>query len=205
MAIYRLEAKVISRGGNGRSVVAAAAYRAGKTLHDELKDKVHDYTRRVKSVIQSLILAPEGAPEWVRDTAALWNAVEMGEKRKDAQLAREIVLSLPRELTKEAQFQLALDWANKELVSHGMVVEVSHHCDRNGTNPHAHLLCTMRKFDGEKFSAKKSREWNDVEWLVKQRASWAEAANAALEKAGRPERIDRRWSRSPSWALRPPP
>jgi ATP-dependent exoDNAse (exonuclease V) alpha subunit len=192
MAIYRLEAKIFSRESRGRSVVAAAAYRTGRRLRDELRNQVYDYARRSAGVLHSVILAPQGAPDWVRDSCALWNAIERGEKRKDAQLAREIVLSLPRELTKEAQFQLALDWAEKELVKYGMVVEVSHHIDRHGTNPHAHLLCTLRKLEGETFSAKKPREWNEVEWLVRQRASWADAANAALEKAGRPERIDHR-------------
>jgi ATP-dependent exoDNAse (exonuclease V) alpha subunit len=192
MAIYRLEAQIISRGTGRRSVISAAAYRTGKKLRDELRQKIHDYTHRAKSVLRSLILAPEGAPAWVRDSCSLWNAVERGEKRIDAQLAREILLSLPRELTTEAQFQLAVDWANKELVSLGMVVEVCHHNDKDGTNPHAHLLCTMRKLDGDKFAAKKSREWNSIEWLVKQRASWAGAENAALEKAGSTERVDHR-------------
>jgi len=192
MAIYRLEAQIISRGKGARSVIAAAAYRTGKKLKDEVSKKIHDYTHRARTVLQSVILAPEGAPAWVRETRSLWNAVERGEKRKDAQLAREVLLSLPRELSREAQFQLVLDWAEQELVRHGMVVEISHHSDRGGTNPHAHLLCTLRRLDGDKFSAKKSREWNDVAWLLKQRESWADAVNDALEKAGRVERVDHR-------------
>lgn len=106
MAIYRLEAKVFSREKRGRSVVAAAAYRAGKKLRDALADKVFDYTRRTKGVVATTILTPEGAPEWAGESGQLWNRVEAGEKRVDAQLAREFILSVPPELNPEAQFAL---------------------------------------------------------------------------------------------------
>jgi ATP-dependent exoDNAse (exonuclease V) alpha subunit len=192
MAIFRLEAKVFSREKKGRSVIAAAAYRAGTKLKDEIRDKTFDYARRVKGVIQSAIFAPEGAPAWATNSGQLWNAVEAGEKRADAQLAREFVLAVPPELPAAAQFQTAVDWAKRELVTSGMVAEVSLHHTKSGKNPHVHILCTMRKIDGEKFSAKKSREWNDVGMLAKQRESWAAAVNDALEKAGRDERVDHR-------------
>jgi len=192
MAIFRLEAKIFGREKRGRSVIAAAAYRAGTKLKDELRDKIFDYARRTKGVIHSDILAPEDAPGWVHDSGQLWNRVEAGEKRIDAQLAREFILAVPRELTADAQFETAVDWAKKELVTSGMVAEISLHHPKDGKNPHVHILCTMRKLEGEKFSAKKPREWNDVGLLVKQRESWAAAVNAALEKAGREERVDHR-------------
>jgi ATP-dependent exoDNAse (exonuclease V) alpha subunit len=192
MAIFRLEAKVFSREKRGRSVIAAAAYRAGTKLKDEIRDKTFDYARRVKGVIQSTIFAPEGAPAWVHNSGQLWNMVEACEKRVDAQLAREFILAVPRELSPDAQFQTAVDWAQKELVTSGMIAEISLHHPKDGKNPHVHILCTMRKLDGEKFSAKKPQEWNDVGLLVKQRESWADAVNAALEKAGRDERVDHR-------------
>jgi len=192
MALFRLEAKVFSREKRGRSVVAAAAYRSGTKLRDELREKTFDYSRRGAGVIHSTILAPEGAPAWATDSTQLWNAVEAGEKRKDAQLAREFVLAVPPELSGDAQFQTAVDWAKTELVGSGMVAEVSLHHTKSGKNPHVHILCTMRKLEGETFSAKKPREWNDVGFLVKQRESWANAVNAALEQAGRRERVDHR-------------
>ncbi len=192
MALFRLEAKVFSREKRGRSVIAAAAYRAGTKLMDEVREKTFDYTRRVKGVIQSMILAPEGAPAWVFDSGQLWNTVERSEKRADAQLAREFILAVPPELSADEQFKTAVDWAKKELVTSGMVAEISLHHPVSGTNPHVHILCTMRKIDGEKFSVKKSREWNDVGFLAKQRESWANAVNVALEKAGRNERVDHR-------------
>lgn len=190
--MFRLEAKIFSREKRGRSVIAAAAYRAGSKLKDELRNKIFDYGRRSKGVVDSAILAPEGAPAWAHDSNQLWNTVEAGEKRKDAQLAREFILAVPPELSADAQFRTASDWAQTNLVNSGMVAEVSLHHTKTGKNPHVHILATMRKLDGETFSSKKATEWNDVGLLVKQRESWAEAVNAALENAGRDERVDHR-------------
>src|SRR5271170_6893749 len=125
MALYRYEAKVFSREKRNRSVIAAAAYRAGTKLKDELRGKTFDYARREKGVVDSIILAPENAPAWVFDPEQLWNKVEKGEKRVDAQLAREFIIAIPPELDAQAQFKTVVDWAQKELVASGMIAEVS--------------------------------------------------------------------------------
>lgn len=192
MAIFRLEAKLISRGKQGRSVVAAAAYRAGKKLFGEREAKTHDYSRRSKGVVATTIVGPEGAPEWITDPAQLWNRVESCEKRVDAQLAREFIVALPKELPANDQLQLAVGWTREKLVSAGMVAQVSLHHPKDGENPHAHILCPTRRLDGEGFAATKAREWNDVKVLMQQRESWAEAVNAALERAGVTTRVDHR-------------
>src|SRR5580700_9173185 len=191
MAIYRLEAKIISRG-NGHSAVAAAAYRTGTKIRDERAGRVHDYSSRTKGVVETVILRPENSPEWTAQTASLWNAVEQGEKRKDAQLSREFILAVPKELSSKEQFECAVGWAQAELVSKGMIAEVSLHNPKSGKNPHVHILATMRTLDGDKFSAKKPREWNEKAQLHDWRESWCKAENDALEKAGRPERVDHR-------------
>ena len=190
MAIYRCEAKIISRG-SGHSAVAAAAYRTGTKIRDERAGRIHDYSGRTKGVVESVILRPENSPEWTAQTASLWNSVELAERRKDAQLSREFILAVPRELSSKEQFQLAVGWAQAELVSKGMIAEVSLHDNGKG-NPHCHILATMRTIEGDKFSAKKPREWNDKELLIHWRESWCKAENDALEKAGRPERVDHR-------------
>jgi ATP-dependent exoDNAse (exonuclease V) alpha subunit len=192
MALYRLEAKIFSREKRGRSVVAASAYRSGSKMRDERSDKVHDYSRRSRGVVKSVILRPENSPEWTGDPNTLWNTVELGEKRVDAQLAREFILAVPPELDDEQQFQLAAQWAQTELVNHGMVAEISLHHPKTGTNPHVHILCTMRRLEGDKFSAKKATDWNHVGVLMEWRESWGEAVNGALEKAGCPQRVDHR-------------
>jgi ATP-dependent exoDNAse (exonuclease V) alpha subunit len=191
MAIYRCEARIITRG-KGHSAVAAAAYRTGTKIKDERAGVTHNYSSRQKGIVESVILRPDNSPEWTASTATLWNEVERSEKRKDARLAREFILTLPRELSPEDNFQLTVEWVQSKLVSKGMVVEISVHNPKGGNNPHAHVLCTMRTIEGDKFSAKKPREWNDVAVLMDWRKSWEVTANAALEKAGRPERIDSR-------------
>jgi hypothetical protein len=191
MAIYRCEARIITRG-KGHSAVAAAAYRTGSKIQDERAGITHNYSSRQKGVVESVILRPENSPAWTAKTDTLWNEVERSEKRKDARLAREFILSLPKELSPKENFQLTVEWVQGNLVSKGMVVEVSLHNPKGGNNPHAHVQCTLRTIEGDKFSAKKPREWNDVEVLLDQRESWGKAVNAALEKAGRPERVDHR-------------
>ncbi len=108
MAIYRLNTQAISRS-QGRSIVACAAYRAGEKLEDLRYEKTHDY-RRKQDVVHKEILLPENAPEWMRDRETLWNHIEEIEKRKDARLAREVQIALPRELTLEQNQELAREF-----------------------------------------------------------------------------------------------
>ena len=93
MAIYHFSAKVISRA-NGSSAVASAAYRAAERLHDDRLGRDHDFSNKA-GVVYSEIMLPQGAPERLNDRATLWNEVEAGEKRKDAQLAREMGIPAP--------------------------------------------------------------------------------------------------------------
>jgi hypothetical protein len=96
-----------------------------------------------RALVKSAILAPDGAPGWVFDPGQLWNTVERSEKRVDAQLAREIILAVPPELSPAEQFQTAADWAKKELVGSGMVAEISLHHPASGTNPHVHIMALL--------------------------------------------------------------
>ena len=93
MAIYHLEAKVISRG-TGRSAVAAAAYMSCSQILNDYDGVQHDYTRKRGLVWQQIFL-PEYAPAEWSDRGTLWNAVEENEKTKDSRLAREFVVALP--------------------------------------------------------------------------------------------------------------
>lgn len=192
MAVYRCEARVVGRSG-GRSATAAAAYRAGERIHDARTGDVHDYARR-SGVLWSDILAPENAPDWMRDRAQLWNAVEAAERRKDAQLAREFILSLPHELNDAQRAELLREFVAEQFVARGMVADVSLHAPhRQGDerNHHAHVMLTMRSLLGEGFGPKQ-REWNRTEQLEQWREAWAAYQNRALERAGSQERVDSR-------------
>jgi ATP-dependent exoDNAse (exonuclease V) alpha subunit len=195
MAIYRFEAKVVGRAGRsgGRSVVASAAYRSGSNLYDEKYEVRHDYTRRQAGVVYTEILAPDGAPSWVADREKLWNEVERKEdesnRRASAQLAREFVPALPVELSTEQRRELVLGFVKDELVARGMVADVSIHESKDGKNPHAHVLCTMREVDQNGFG-KKVRDWNDKEVLIHWREAWEQHCNTALEAAHLETRVD---------------
>ena len=181
-------ASVVKRSA-GHSAVAAAAYRAGEKLADERADKVHDYSRR-RGVDAAEILAPPGAPAWALNRETLWNRVEAAEQRADSQVAREIRVAIPIELSRDAGRELIRDYVKKEFVDRGMVADVAWH-DEGGRNPHAHILLTMRQIDRDDFGPK-VRQWNDKKNLAGWREAWADAANHALEAHGSPERIDHR-------------
>ncbi|PYD79194.1 Ti-type conjugative transfer relaxase TraA [Komagataeibacter oboediens] len=148
MAIYHLHAKVISRA-TGRSAVAAAAYRAASRLHDLRLDRDHDFSNK-SGVVHSEILLPDGAPKRFLDRATLWNEVEAIEKRKDAQLAREVEFSIPREMTQAQGIALARDFVREQFVERGMVADLNVHWDigEDGqAKPHAHVMLSTRRIE----------------------------------------------------------
>jgi len=158
-------------------------------MEDERTGLVHDYTRKA-GVVETMMLLPEGAPAWASDPAQLWNRVEAGEKRKDAQTAREINIALPVELDAEQRKALVVEYCRDQFTSQGMVADVSFH-DADQNNPHVHIMLTMRRFDGDGFGPK-AREWNEKQTLEQWRGQWAEHTNRALEQAGQEARIDHR-------------
>ena len=188
MAIYHLHAKMVSRA-EGRSAVGAAAYRSGSCLTDERTGYSFDYTDK-PGVEHTEIIAPEGAAAWVYDRTTLWNTVERSERRKDAQVARELEIALPVELSKDQQVELMRDFVRRSFVSKGMVADFAIHRD-NPENPHAHLLLTTRSLTETGFGLKR-RDWNAKAQLVAWRGEWAQSANEHLARAGLDIRIDHR-------------
>jgi ATP-dependent exoDNAse (exonuclease V) alpha subunit len=199
-----LSVKVISRS-SGRSAVAAAAYRGAERLHDERLDRDHDFTNK-DGVVHSEVLLPEGAPEEFADREKLWNAVEAAEKRKDAQLAREVEFAIPRELTKEQGIELAREFAE------GRVRRKGH--DRRPQcplgywrgrqpKPHAHVMLTMREVVGKDGFGAKVRDWNKAELVEQWRERWADHVNERLAELDIDARIDHRSLEAQGIALEP--
>ena len=141
MAIYHLEAKIVSRG-TGRSVVAAAAYMGCDVITNEYDGITHDYTRKGGLTWEHIFLPAQAPPEW-HDRGTLWNAVENAEKAKDSRLARELIAALPVELPAEEWKTILTDYVTEQFVSDGMCADVAIH-DTDGHNPHAHILLTVR-------------------------------------------------------------
>ena len=144
MAIYHLEAKVVSRGA-GRSAVAASAYLSCSRLYNDYDGIQHDYTKKQGLVWREVFLPAMAPPEW-KDREQLWNAVEEVETAKDSRLAREFVVALPIELSREEQVELLQEFIREQFVSDGMCADAAIH-DTDGHNPHAHILLTVRPLD----------------------------------------------------------
>lgn len=218
MAIYHLRVKFVKRS-DGRSSVASAAYRAGERLKDERTGKKHDYSRR-EDVAHAKVLLRDGAPEDLRDRSTLWNEIERVNKRKDAQLAFEVELALPRELTPEDRVRLAETFAQHEFVSQGLAVDLCIHVSQasdGGEHPHAHMMVTTRRIEDDGTFGKVARDLQDSPALLRKvfaleqegnlddallaakgtnlarwREGWATLCNEFLDEAGEAARIDHR-------------
>ena len=156
MAIFHFSAQVISRA-NGDNAVAAAAYRAGLRFTCARTGLVFNHTRKTE-VAYRAVMAPQDAAAWVFDRLALWNKAEAIESRKNSQLAREVEISLPIELTHAQHVALLHEYVQEQFVSQGMVADIALHAKTG--NPHAHILLTLRDVQPEGFGAKR-RDWNN--------------------------------------------
>ena len=192
MAIYHLRASVISRSA-GRSATAAAAYRSGTEIEDRRTGLSFDYASK-RGVEHTEILAPDHAPDWVSDRSELWNRVEESEARKNSQVAREVRVALPDELSPDERVDLVREFCQEAFVDRGMVADIAIHApgsEGDDRNHHAHIMLTTREIAAEGFTTK-NRDWNGKDVLEGWRLSWAEVSNEALERCGLDERIDHR-------------
>ena len=217
MAIYHCTCKIISRG-KGRSAVGSAAYRSGEKLINEYDGMEHDY-RKKSGVVYSEIMLCENAPKEYQDRSTLWNEVEKIEKGSKARLAREYEVALPVEMTREEQINLVRNFVKDNFVDKGMCADFAIH-DKEDGNQHAHIMLTTRpiekdgswgtkqkkeyildkngnkQYDKKKKTYKcktvKVNDWDSVEFLERNRESWAKKVNAELEKKNLPQRVDHR-------------
>jgi Ti-type conjugative transfer relaxase TraA len=164
MAIQFARARYLSRTTGGNAV-RSAAYNERAAIASDHTGEVYYFKHRDAPEHHEVLL-PEGAAQKFVDSAVLWNAAEAAEKRKDAQVAREIVLALPAnaELTREDRIELARSFAEHHFVAKGLAVQLDVHAPHEGdsesaqANWHAHLLITTRRLEGDGFSAKKARD-----------------------------------------------
>lgn len=211
--MFHLRAKIIGRSTTQRSVAgavsyrvgsrhgaAAMAYRAGEPLRDPRSGIVFDYSAKGRidaegfGILHTEILLPEGAPAWMGDRQSLIDAIEAAETRKDAQLLREIEVSLPRDLTLAQQTALLQAFVRSAFVSKGMIADIAIHDERasdGGRNPHAHILLTLREVTPDRFG-KKVRAWNSPALVREWRETWATMANEMLAELGFEKRLDHR-------------
>lgn len=211
MAIFHLSARAPIARAAGRSATAAAAYRAGTVIRDSRTGLTFDY-RRKRGVLDARIHLP-GGRHWA-DRAGFWNGVEEHHRRRDAVVAREVVVALPAELDTDARAQLACDFAQEIADEFGVAVDCALHApsrDGDDRNHHAHLLFTACSVgvDGalgkkverlDPIACRRSSTPDSVSWL---RPRWEHLVNAALAGGGSTERVDHRSHRARGIARHP--
>ena len=200
MAIYHFNSQVFTRS-KGHSAVGKAAYRAAEKLHDERLEKTFDYSKKGDCFYREIMLAKD-APKRMGDREKLWNEVEAVEKRKDAQLSREIQFSLPKELTEEQNIKLTKEYVQDQFVAKGMVADVCFHKGHGKDQPHVHVMLTTREVTKDGFG-QKVREWNNKALLYEQREEWANYTNKHLALAGLDIKIDHRSNKELGIELEP--
>lgn len=199
--------------------MAAAAYQSGEKLFSEYDGrwKSGDHLERI---VFKDILLPPNAPRAYADRQTLWNAVDASETKDNAQTARRFIITLPKELSIEDNIDLIRHYCQTQFVDKGMIVDLAVHFeDSDPPNPHAHILCTMRSMDeqghwndktktayaldenGNRIMGKNGKwkrirmdtvDWNDRKYCEIWRHEWEVQQNAALEQAGRTERVNMR-------------
>jgi len=201
MAIYHLHMQVITRGV-GKSAVAAAAYRSGDALTNENEGTSFDYSRK-GGVVHTEIILPEHAPQEFAERSVLWNAVEKVENQHNSQLAREMDIALPYELTPEQNLALVREYVKRTFVAAGMCADIAiHEPDYEIPNPHAHIMLTMRPINEDGTWGQKVRkingkrvyttDWNDRGKSEVWRKAWGDVLNEFLERYGHAARVDHR-------------
>ena len=216
---FHFSVNIISRG-KGKSAVASAAYISGEKIKNEWDGVTHDYTKK-QGVISKEIFLPDHAPEEYKDRKTLWNSVELFEKNSNAQLARNFIISLPKELSIEENKKMIEEYIQNNFVKEGMIVDLAiHYESRDGNqNIHAHIMTIVRPINedgtwgqkskkeyildekGEKVLNKngkpKTRKvelttWNDKGNVEKWREKFSNLCNKYLERAGAEKRVDHR-------------
>lgn len=195
-ALFHVSVKRGQRS-QGRSAVAAAAYRSGERLEDRRTGRVFDY-RRKSAVVDTLILAPPGAPDWTQDRGALWSRVELAERRKDAQTWTEIEVSIPRDLPR-SQWRAFAAQVAAPYVAMGAVVDVAAHAPRSDAdgqeNGHIHMMISPRALDAagpQGFAARKLPILARPDDVTDERERIATIINDALRAVGSQRRADHR-------------
>ena len=216
---FHFSVNIISRG-KGKSAVASAAYISGEKIKNEWDGVTHDYTRKEKVLVKNIIL-PDHIPKEFNDRSTLWNKVEMAEKNSNAQLARQFIIGLPKELTLSENKNLVERFIKENLTLQGMIVDYAIHDEsqeKNG-NTHCHIMTIMRPINEKgEFLAKSKKEyildekgekilnkngkpktrkvelttWNDKGNVEKWRENFSDICNKYLERAGAEKRVDHR-------------
>jgi hypothetical protein len=190
MANYHLDVVNVSRGRRKGSGAGRLAYHRGERFRDNYKGVLYDYSYRTDIVHKEIILA-ENAPYVYLDPQLLVDEVDRAEARKDSRTFKEVRGSLPNELSMEENVKIAQSYVTENFVSEGMCVSLVLHEGKNEidpakNNPHFHALLTTRPIneEGNGFSKKKNRSWNERANILRWRESLATIVNKFYSRNG---------------------
>jgi hypothetical protein len=190
MAIFHLTTKIHGLGSDPNlNALRSYAYRSGTKIVDPVSGRVYNFTSKQSEVVLTETITPtEFIPDWMKDGAQLWRSVQTFEEegRVDAQIFREIEMSLPIELGLDEWTTIIRKFIREQLTSKGVICSFSIH--QKPGNPHVHIMTTLRDIEGGMFF-KKNRDWNRVSFVHELRESWSRHVNDALEAAGLEQRI----------------
>jgi len=181
--MFHCNIKNINRKSGSGNICASVAYRTGKNLLSN-DDKLLKHPHRNKNDIEHTEIL-----NWNKSRQDLWNSVEKKDNRKNSNLAREILVAVPKELNQSERIRLVRDYSEKISERYKVAVDFSLHKEKkdNG-NFHAHILITTREVLENGELGKKTRILDDKKTGSKEfkwiREIWAETANAHLEKIG---------------------
>lgn len=147
MAIYHCSISNVSRA-KGSSACASLAYIAASKVYEERTHQTYSYARHER-VMKVATLLPDGAPSEYADAAQLFNAIENYEQSANARTAKKIVVALPRELSLETSDEILSDFIRANLCAHGYCATYAIHSDKDGSNPHAHILVANRPLNAK--------------------------------------------------------
>ena len=216
---FHFNISMISRG-KSKSAVASAAYISCEKIKNEWDGVTHDYHNK-KGLLHSEIFLLENIPKEFQNRSFLWNSVELNEKASNAQLARNFIIALPKELSFEENKKLITEFIQENFVSKGMIADLAIHDESNegNNNIHAHIMTTLRPINEKgQWQAKSKKEyilddegnkilnkngkpktrkveltdWNNKGNAEKWRESFAEICNIYLERNNLEKRVDHR-------------
>lgn len=187
MAIAFAHVSIHTRA-KGHSAIAASSYRSGVKLYDARTGMTHDFSNR-HDVVFSTVILPKDALAEFQNREFLWNQAELAEHRRDAQLCKDVVLALPKELDLTQQIKLTTQFVETHFVVHGLPADIAIHNHGDG-NPHAHILIPTRRLEKNRFSKYKARDLNPTfanQFIVEKEywgEQWRDCQNAFFRENG---------------------
>lgn len=158
MAIFHMSISNVSRA-KGSSSCASLAYIAASKVYEDRTHQTYSYGRKER-VMKVATLLPDGAPTAYADATQLFNAIEKYEQASNARTAKKIVVALPRELSLDESDEILTNFIRDNLCANGYCATYAIHNDKDGNNPHAHILVANRQINKKgEWSSKRKMEY----------------------------------------------